>query len=402
MAQPHSTPKPIFTALPSSSPILAFITFLCVSGLYIVYHPTSNTSTTPNRNTPTTTTLFLTSSNNYTISSYLRDLTLHPHLAGTKASLETVKYVENHFKGLNLETHNVEFEALLSYPGEISLDVYLSDGVVRKLELSELGYSGRVVVPYHAYSPSGSVFGKVVFVNYGREEDYRVLEALGVNVSGCVAIVRKGEVFRGGVVVRGSENGIVAVLIYGDGDRFNGVERGTVMKGLGDPLTPGWGGVEGGEKLGWEENEVKKRFPKIPSMPISAENAEIILGSLEGVEVPYEWRVTLHSKVGGVGAGPTLVNFTYQEQKKVVKIHNVFAVIRGWEELDRYVLLGNHRDAWTYGAVDPNSGTAALLDIARRYALLTRSGWAPRRTIVLCSWDAEEFGMVGNSRCSLY
>ena len=77
-------------------------------------------------------------------------------------------------------------------------------------------------------------------------------------------------------------------------------------------------------------------------------------------------------------------------------IHNVFAVIKGSEEADRYVLLGNHRDAWTYGAVDPNSGTAALLDIARRLSLLMRSGWRPRRTIILCSWDAEEFGMVGN------
>lgn len=77
-------------------------------------------------------------------------------------------------------------------------------------------------------------------------------------------------------------------------------------------------------------------------------------------------------------------------------IQDIFAVIEGYEEPDRYVLLGNHRDAWTYGAVDPNSGTAALLDIARRLAFLMRLGWRPRRTIVLCSWDAEEFGMVRN------
>lgn len=77
----------------------------------------------------------------------------------------------------------------------------------------------------------------------------------------------------------------------------------------------------------------------------------------------------------------------------MVTIHNVFAVIRGSEEPDRYVILGNHRDAWTYGAVDPNSGTAALLDIARRYAHLMQKGWNPRRTIILGSWDAEEFGM---------
>lgn len=78
-------------------------------------------------------------------------------------------------------------------------------------------------------------------------------------------------------------------------------------------------------------------------------------------------------------------------------IQNVFAVIEGLEEPDRYVLLGNHRDAWAYGAVDPSSGTAALLDIARRFSLLLSSGWTPRRTIILCSWDAEEFGMVGGN-----
>jgi hypothetical protein len=85
----------------------------------------------------------------------------------------------------------------------------------------------------------------------------------------------------------------------------------------------------------------------------------------------------------------------FQGEKKVATIQNVFAVIKGSEEPDRHVLLGNHRDAWTYGAVDPSSGTAALLDLARRYSILLASGWKPRRTIVLCSWDAEEFGMVG-------
>eukprot|EP00261_Vitis_vinifera_P032696 XP_019073939.1 PREDICTED: probable glutamate carboxypeptidase 2 [Vitis vinifera] len=89
--------------------------------------------------------------------------------------------------------------------------------------------------------------------------------------------------------------------------------------------------------------------------------------------------------------------FKHLAEKKIATIHNVFAIIRGSEEPDRYVLLGNHRDAWTYGAVDPNSGTAVLLDIARRYALMMRQGWQPQRTIVLCSWDADEFGMIGST-----
>lgn len=88
-----------------------------------------------------------------------------------------------------------------------------------------------------------------------------------------------------------------------------------------------------------------------------------------------------------------------KEDRKLATIQNVLGIVRGNEEPDRYVILGNHRDAWTFGAVDPNSGTAALLDVARRYGTLLHSGWRPRRTIILCSWDAEEFGMVSNA-CS--
>ena len=41
---------------------------------------------------------------------------------------------------------------------------------------------------------------------------------------------------------------------------------------------------------------------------------------------------------------------------------------------DRYVLLGNHHDAWTFGAVDPNSGTAVLMELARAVSDLRSKG----------------------------
>lgn len=285
-----------------------------------------------------------------------------------------------------------------------SVSAHFSNGTVVELSLTEKGISQNaildVVQPYHAYSPSGSAYGKVVFVNYGREEDYRALEAAGVNVSGCVVMARKGSVLsRSGVIFLAEAKGALGVLLYAEWDRLRGggVERGTVMRGVGDPLSPGWAGVEGGESLDLEDSEVSKRFPKIPSLPLSFENAQIILGSLLGGFVPQFLNDLGRVNGGRVGPGPTMVNLTFQGEKKVATIHNVFAVIRGLEEPNRYVLLGNHRDAWTYGAIDPNSGTAALLDIARRYALLMRLGWSPRRTIIFCSWDAEEFGMIGST-----
>ncbi|KAF7818898.1 putative glutamate carboxypeptidase AMP1 [Senna tora] len=403
MVQFLSKPTTLFAAKPSPLGTFIIILILCILSFRILHYPHHSSSApapSTSQNASHFRHIFLSSSSNFTIASYLRALTLHPHLAGTKLASETARYVLNHFRDMGLQAHTVSYTALLSYPLHSSISAHFSDSSFVDLLVTETGRSD-VVPPYHAYSPSGSAYAKAVFVNYGRQEDYRALGVLGVNVSGCIVIARKGGgLSRGAVVETAEANGAVAVLTYADGDRFRkGFERGHVMRGIGDPLSPGWGGIDGGEKLDLEDSEVLKRFPKIPSMPLSAEIAETILYSLGGAVVPQEWKSTIRSKlrIRNVGPGPTMLNFTYQGEKKVRTIQNVFATIKGLEEPDRYVLLGNHRDAWTYGAVDPSSGTAALLDIARRYSLLLRLGWTPRRTIILCSWDAEEFGMIGST-----
>lgn len=214
------------------------------------------------------------------------------------------------------------YKTLLSYPVHSSISAHFSDGSISELPVTEtvksdrVGFGQEVVPPYHAYSPSGSAFAKPVFVNYGREEDYRALRAIGVYVKGCIVIARKGGgLTRGAVVETAEVNGAVAVLTYAEREGFRkGFERGHVMRGVGDPLSPGWGGIEGGESLDLEDSEVSKRFPKIPSMPLSAEIAENILGSLGGTVMQQEWRSTLSSKVKfrHVGPGPTVLNFTYQ------------------------------------------------------------------------------------------
>ncbi|KAJ6300351.1 hypothetical protein OIU76_021199 [Salix suchowensis] len=351
---PSKPPPPLYTFL--------LLTALCLLGFFYALHHPQNPKTTLQH----TSTLFLSYASNSTISSYLHSLTLHPHLAGTEPSLDTVNYVVSHFKNLKLETHKKEYQVLLSYPVKSSLSAHFSNGSVVNFNMNEFvdsSESEKIVAPYHAYSPSGTVHAKVAFVNYGREVDYNTLAVLGVNVSGCVVLVRKGQgLSRGGVVKIAESKGALAVLLYTEEGRVSGgVERGTVMRGVGDPLSPGWAGVEGGERLGLEDSEVHERFPKIPSMPLSFGNADVILGSLGGRTVPPEWRDSGgRSRVLRVGPGPAKVNFTYQGEKKVVTVHNVFAVIKGLEEPDR-------------------------------------RGWNPRRTIILGSWDAEEFGMVGST-----
>lgn len=77
-------------------------------------------------------------------------------------------------------------------------------------------------------------------------------------------------------------------------------------------------------------------------------------------------------------------------------IYNVIGTIHGREEPDRYVLIGSHRDAWLFGAADPSSGTAALMEISRAVGKMLKEGWRPRRTLKFCSWGAEEFGLIGS------
>ncbi|XP_020179724.1 probable glutamate carboxypeptidase PLA3 [Aegilops tauschii subsp. strangulata] len=394
-SSPSSSPRPLRLA----RLLLPFGLLLLVSLLVLHGRPPG---TRPGQSGTDPAALFLSLSPgaNASIAADLLTLTSGPHLAGTPGAAGVAAHVLSRLRAAGLRTLTREYAPLLSYRAHASLALLAADrSLLAHLSTDEPADPGRRVVrPYHAYAPSGAAVAEAVFVNLGREEDLAALDRLGVSLRGRVAVAVRGGGYRGGVVARAAGRGAVAVLIAGRAD--GGVERGTVLLGgPGDPLTPGWAAADGAERLGFDHEAVRRRFPTIPSMPVSADTASAIVRSLGGPALPAEWRagLGLEGHAGGVGPGPTLVNFTYQEDRKMATIKDIFAVIKGREEPDRYVILGNHRDAWTYGAVDPNSGTAALLDVARRLGIMLRSGWTPRRTIILCSWDAEEFGMIGST-----
>jgi N-acetylated-alpha-linked acidic dipeptidase len=80
-------------------------------------------------------------------------------------------------------------------------------------------------------------------------------------------------------------------------------------------------------------------------------------------------------------------------------IWDVIGTIEGSDasQKDEWVVAGNHRDAWVFGAVDPNSGTAAMLETVHGLGELLKQGWRPKRRIVIGSWDAEEEGLMGST-----
>lgn len=369
---------------------------------------------------------YLKMGSNETIAMHLRRLTDEPHVAGTAENFATAEYVLSTFKKYGLSDHAYykDYNVLLSYPLSRSLTLR-SPGVetLRRFELREKEVKGdpyssrssKAIPSFHAYSPSGTSVAEVVYVNHGRAEDFRALERMSVNVTGTIVIARHGKIFRGDIVKNSARAGASAVVIYSDPSDFagtgsegnyplskwlprSGVQRGTVFQEPGDPQSPGWPSgstTRDSERL--PANDLKAVLPSIPSLPISAEDAQVIMNSLGGPLAPPHWHGGLDLPAYRIGPGPGILNFTYVENQTTVAIRNVFAVIKGLDEPDRYVLLGNHRDAWTFGAVDPNSGTATLLDIARRLGKLVEQGWKPRRSIVLCSWDAEEYGSVGST-----
>jgi Zn-dependent M28 family amino/carboxypeptidase len=117
-----------------------------------------------------------------------------------------------------------------------------------------------------------------------------------------------------------------------------------------------------------------------------------------GLDAPEDWQggLSVKYKLGPGFANGEKVRMEVYTENLMTTTYNVIGIIRGSVEPDRYVLLGNHRDAWILGSVDPSSGTAAMMELARVFGKLkVEEGWRPRRSIVFCSWGAEEYGLIG-------
>src|SRR5262249_38371230 len=168
----------------------------------------------------------------------------------------------------------------------------------------------------------------------------------------------------------------------------------------GFPLTENWEKSSGlNREEDWEKSTGLKRadyFATIPSLPISYNTAQEILKVLGGPNVPAGWQGGLPLAYH-VGPGPAEVGFKVSMNYELRTIWNVVATLRGTDEPERWVLIGNHRDAWVYGAVDPGSGTAATLEMCRALGEAVKNGWKPRHTLLYANWDAEEYGLVGST-----
>ena len=348
----------------------------------------------------------------------LRRLTSEPHLAGTEASRRVAEYLREEYAAAGLEAEIVPYNEVLSYPGEILLQ-RTAPGPAMRLARPEEAVPGdastadaRSAPGFSAYSPAGDVTAQIIYANYGLPEDFQRLVELGVDMRGKIALIRYGQCFRGVKVHLAEANGASAVLLYSDpaddgyrqGDPYpqgpwrpeSGIERGSVQYTFlypGNPIAPlrGMSAAEIAQKL---DTRLGLNLPRIPTIPISWRDAAELMTYMRGPKAPRDWQggmpLTYHA-----GPGPAEAHLKLNMSLETRTIYNVIARLPG--ETNDWVLAGNHHDAWVFGAADPGSGTAVLLEVARSLGAMKRAGWTPRRTILFCSWDAEEFGLVGST-----
>jgi len=361
---------------------------------------------------------------------HLKTLTSAPHWASSPEDYATAVYVADKFKAAGLQTEIVPYRVLLNKPVKILIEAFDASGaklmsgptpehVDNKNGGDPFQDDPRILPAFNGSSPSGDITAEVVYANYGTLADFQQLAKLGISVKDKIVIVRYGENFRGIKTYIAQQYGAKGVLIYSDpaddgyfrGDVYpkgpwrpdTAVQRGSIQFlpiYPGDPTTPGIAATPNlPDSKRIPADKLQSNQASIPTNPLSYKDAAHILKALGGDESPRDWQGALPFTYHLGGTASVTVHMHLEQDIALRTIWDVIGTIPGASptQKDDWVVAGNHRDAWVYGAVDPNSGTAAMLETVHGLGELLKQGWRPQRTIVLGSWDAEEEGLMGST-----
>ncbi len=349
---------------------------------------------------------------------HIKEMSARPHHVGSPGGQAVADYILNQFKSwgyqVEMETFYVLFptpkERLLEMSGAATYKALLKEPALKEDATS--GQFSEQLPTYNCWSADGDVTASLVYVNYGLPEDYDMLDRMGIDVKGKIVIAKYGRSWRGIKPKVAQEHGALGCIIYSDpmddgyfqGDVYPkgafkneyGVQRGSVMDMPiypGDPLTPGTGATKEAVRL---DRKDATNLLHIPVLPISYHDAEPLLRALEGPVAPDGWRGALPFTYH-VGPGKAQVHLKLSFNWDMKPLHDIIARMPGSELPDEWIIRGNHHDAWVNGAGDPISGQAAMLEEARAFSELARTGWKPKRTLIYCAWDGEEPGLMGST-----
>ncbi|XP_035265548.1 transferrin receptor protein 2 [Anguilla anguilla] len=340
------------------------------------------------------------------IESTVRRMSRSTHPPGSSEGNTLAREILQKFRQLRMDhTWTDSHYATLQFPSRTQRNsLWIVDANDEILEEIPLGSP----LDYCAYSGIGTATGGVVYVNYGRQEDFDLLRSLGVSIGGAIAVARVG----GGMsfaekVWHAQRAGLGGVLIYPDPAdipqdprRLGLYSSATISEhvhlGSGDPFTPGFPSFNHAQFPPTQSSGL----PLIPVQPISANVASKLLSQLTGPECPRSWQGRLpyvRCALGpefSSGEGRRVRMGVYNNMTPVL-LNNIFASIEGKIEPDQYIIIGAQRDSWGPGAVKAGVGTAILLELARTFSTMVENGFYPRRSLLFVSWDAGDFGSVG-------
>lgn len=347
----------------------------------------------------------------------MKILSAKPHHISSPGSKANAEYILDLYKKMGWDAQIETFHVLFPTPKTRELEMISPTtykAILKEPAIKEDPTSAQEgqLPTYNAYSADGDVTGELVFVNYGLPDDYKILDKMGISVKGKIVIAKYGRSWRGTKPKVAQEHGAIGCIIYSDpiddgyfaGDVYPkgpfkneyGVQRGSVMDMViypGDPLTPGVGATEDAKRL---DRLQAPNLLKIPVLPISYHDAKPLLEALDGPVAPGNWHGGLPFAYH-IGPGKTKVHLKVAFNWDIVPCYDVIAKIVGSKYPDEWVIRGNHQDAWVNGASDPISGQAAMLEEAKSIGELIKTGWKPDRTLVYCSWDGEEPGLLGST-----
>ncbi len=349
----------------------------------------------------------------------LRRMAAAANQVGSPHDKANALFTLEQFRAWGWDAHIETFSVLYPTPKAESLELVTPAHFAATLTEPPIAgdpTSGRtegVLPAWFAFGGEGDVTAPLVYVNYGMPDDYAQLQRLGVDVKGKIVIARYGAGWRGLKPKLAAEHGAVGCIVYSDpaddgygaGDPYpkgafrpeRGLQRGSVLDmpvEAGDPLTPGYGAVEGAPRI---PRSQAKTTLHIPSVPISWGDAQHFLAALGGPVAPKAWRgqlgFTYHVGGGPGSTGHLLVQADWSQKP----LYDVIAIMKGASRPDEWVVRGNHRDGWVYGAQDPLSGQTAMMEEAKSLGALAKAGWRPKRTLIYASWDGEEPGLLGST-----
>ena len=353
---------------------------------------------------------------------HLKKLTERPHVVGSKGNAEVIRYIGQIMDDAGFKVTNYPYDVYLpNKPGKSLIEIVTpsrdvlnqKEDVIQGDPFSE---DPELWKGWNAFSGSGDVTAEVVYANYGRKQDFDQLKELGVEVKGKIVLARYGGNFRGYKAKFAEANGAAGLIIYTD-PKDSGFTRGlvypegpfynssTIQRGsllttdfTGDPLTP----FEPALPLDGKK-KIKRLDPKdaqlhtIPVTPIGYGEAQKILGQMKGNPVPSSWQGGLPFTYRLEGGSSLTVRLKVDQKIDFVRATNVIGMLEGSESPDEWIILGCHLDSWGFGATDPSSGTAMLLSLSETLGKLKDEGYAPKRSILIGHWDAEEHGVIGST-----